>query len=207
MRTDKLENENSTDIETIKTQIAKIQDPKDIELILRKVDKVEDLAAIDKDSLWPFNRHAEIRLRVARRAGEILANSPKNKGGRKGSDNSKEHIPTYEEQGISPMQASRFQRIYAIPLTIFEQLLAKLKEDGQQISDAYFLQAHADLFPSSNANNKVSSQKRGITKTSGEKKIDPTEMKSKMQYECPDCGYKMTKLHVVKSKEDSVVAA
>lgn len=198
---------NSSDVESLEKKITNSQSMKDIDSILSKIDKIEDLVAIDNANLLRLNHSGEIRVRIARRAGEILANSPKNKGGRKGSDGSKERIPTYEEQGICAMWASRCQRIHEIPLTIFEMLLAKLKENGEQITDKHFLNAHADLFPSKETTEKTAPQKLRLIKKSGEKIIDPVEMKAQMRYECPNCQYEMTKLHIVKSKEVSEAAA
>lgn len=203
----KIKNDLSMTIENFENEISNIQDLKDIGSILQKIENIEELAEIDGKNFELLNRRGEIGLRLARRAGEILANSPKNKGGRKSSDSSKERIPTYKDLGICPMRASRWQKIYAIPLTIFEQLLAKRKIEGEQITEAYFLTVHADLFPSANVSEKADSSANSGIDGSGEKDILETELEEKHRKRCPYCRQAMPRVRVLASNNTEKVAA
>ena len=90
-------------------------------------DKAEALRAYSKqagESLEMQNNCAEIKIRAERRAGELLQEIDKNRGGRPTKTT---HAmlqvsgPTLMELGVSRMQSSRWQVIAGIPERIFER--------------------------------------------------------------------------------------
>ncbi len=90
-------------------------------------DKAEALRAYAKqagESLEMQNNCAEIKIRAERRAGELLQETDKNRGGRPTkSRNTMIQVsgPTLMELGVTRMQSSRWQTIANIPERAFEQ--------------------------------------------------------------------------------------
>jgi len=106
-------------------------------------DKVEALRMYLKQqgaSLEMQNHCAEISVRASRRAGEMLAEMPKNKGlnGSSVTGNTvlpvRDDTPTLEEIGLTKMQSSRFQAIASIPQEVFEQAIAETKTGQKELT-------------------------------------------------------------------------
>jgi len=107
--------------------------------IASKIDEVKDIR--DKAlAMAAYARQAKdddlinwatgLKLRAERRAGEMLAESEMNKGGRpKETHNAaiSVSIPTLEELGLSAKQSSDFQAIAAIPEAKFDKAVASGK--------------------------------------------------------------------------------
>ena len=80
-------------------------------------------------SIEAVNYASEIRLRAERRLGELLAETPKNKGGnhatlkQRPTSTKQEQVGTLAESGISRKLSSRAQQLAAVPLTEFEAAL------------------------------------------------------------------------------------
>lgn len=70
------------------------------------------------------NRCAEVKLRAERKAGELLAEMPKNPGGRSTSD-------TLSQVGVQRHQSSRWQRIASLPDHDFENYVTEAVESGR----------------------------------------------------------------------------
>jgi len=65
----------------------------------------------------------EIRLRAERRAGELLAQSPKAKGGEQyheSTGSEREPVPTLSDLGVTKTQSSKWQKLAALPEDKFE---------------------------------------------------------------------------------------
>jgi len=84
------------------------------------------------------NEAAEVKIRAERKAGEMLAQMPKNEGGRpiETSNTMLQVSPTLEELGIERMQSSRWQQIASLPEQVFENFITETKEDGRELTSA-----------------------------------------------------------------------
>lgn len=89
------------------------------------------------------NHAAEIGLRAKRRAGEILSNMEKAKGGQPYQSTSssvepveKERVPTYDDLEIAKTDAHRWQTIAAMPEEAFEKVIKEKKEKGEELTSA-----------------------------------------------------------------------
>lgn len=89
------------------------------------------LKARRDSSLESINHAVEIKVRAERRLGELLRDGDKAKGGqphqKKQNPTGNALLPvepTLEEQGISKMQSSRFQKLAAVDEKDFEQHIA-----------------------------------------------------------------------------------
>jgi hypothetical protein len=71
-----------------------------------------------------LNWAAEIKLRAERKAGEILIDMEKNKGGRKITSDSVSPVkkPALKDLGITNKQSSHFQQVAKTPEKKFEKL-------------------------------------------------------------------------------------
>jgi hypothetical protein len=79
-----------------------------------------------------FRQVCELRIRAERRAGGLIAEMEKNRGGNPSS--AKEGLPaTLKELGISYNQSSLWQRLNRIPEDLFEKVLARLAKDGKPV--------------------------------------------------------------------------
>lgn len=98
-------------------------------------------------SIITVNHAAEIKIRAERLLGEMLAQTPKNRGtktsgGGKGAGGSVEAppaIPRLKESGVSKKQSARSQKLAKIPAPVFEHALAERREAGKEITTAGIL--------------------------------------------------------------------
>jgi hypothetical protein len=89
----------------------------------------------------------EIKVRAERRAGEMLAQMPKNQGakfnGRAPDGSVRQSIDvsaeTLADVGVTPMQSSRWQALAAMPDEHFETAVATAKESAGQVTTAFML--------------------------------------------------------------------
>lgn len=84
------------------------------------------------------NHAAEIKLRAERRAGELLAEMPKNRGTRLGGRTliPPDDTPRLADVGVSAAQSHRFQAIASLPLQMFEEHIADTHGRGQELTSA-----------------------------------------------------------------------
>lgn len=98
------------------------------------------------------NYGAEIKLRAARRMGEVLEPTINHNGGRPQKNGTIEEpffdevSPTLSDIGLTKKQSSQFQQIAAIPQDIFEGHLAELKAKEQEITTAGLLRVAKSLY-------------------------------------------------------------
>ena len=116
-----------------------------------KVDEVKDIR--DKAlAMAAYARQAndtqmvewatEIRVRAERRAGEMLAEMPKQAGARGVGKKVGLHDATpLSELGIDKTKSSRWQKLAAIPEKQFEQAVAAAKEVAHEVTTAAILRA------------------------------------------------------------------
>ena len=89
-------------------------------------DKAEALRAYAKQagySLEMQNQCAEIKIRAERKAGEMLAETELDKGGRPSENHLHDvsGLPKLKELGIAEIQSHRWQKIASIPEDKFEE--------------------------------------------------------------------------------------
>jgi N6-adenosine-specific RNA methylase IME4 len=85
-----------------------------------------------------INDAAEIKIRAERRLGELLAEMPKNLGGKSTTD-------TLSEVGIAHHESSRWQRIASVPVEVFESHIAKVRGQEEELTTAGVLRLAASL--------------------------------------------------------------
>lgn len=88
--------------------------------------------------LAAINDAAEIKVRSERRLGELLADMPKNPGGRSTCD-------TLSQVGVERHESSRWQRIASIPEMIFESHIAEVRSKNQELTTAGLLKLAKNL--------------------------------------------------------------
>lgn len=87
------------------------------------------------ESLQMQNDIAEIKLRAERRAGELLREMDKNKGGNPNLLHDETGCsPTLPELGISRVQSHRWQTEAQVPDEEFEQYVAETKANGEELT-------------------------------------------------------------------------
>ena len=91
----------------------------------------------------------EIKVRAERKAGEMLAQMPKQQGAR-GTGKKVESrwvTPLLSELGISKNQSARWQKLAAVPEKRFEQAVAAAKEVAGEVTAAAMLRANREPQP------------------------------------------------------------
>ena len=81
-----------------------------------------------KESPEVIKKAEEIKLRAERRAGELMKETPKAKGGNPNLSNDTRGCETLEDMGISHDQSSKWQKIASIPEEKFENYIEVQKE-------------------------------------------------------------------------------
>jgi len=86
----------------------------------------------------------EIKVRAERRAGEMLAEMPKQDGGHAAKVKARSHdvteVPkTLSEMGITKNESSRWQKLAAVSDEKFEEAVAAAKEVAGELTTAYLL--------------------------------------------------------------------
>lgn len=89
------------------------------------------------------NECAEVKLRAERKAGEILAATPKNEGGRPSENRSRAvtgSAPKLEELGVTKMQSHRWQQVASVDEADFEAHVEAVKQSGDELTTAGVVQ-------------------------------------------------------------------
>lgn len=93
-------------------------------------------------SIDTVNRAVEVKIHAERRMGELLAQQPKNEGGRPaktGNQDEPVSAPTLSDLGISKKESSRAQKLAALPAEEVTERIALAKADGGRLSTAKVL--------------------------------------------------------------------
>lgn len=93
----------------------------------------------------------EIKVRAERRAGELLAEMPKNTGakgiGPIAVTSYDRNTKTLDDLGISKNESSRWQKLAAVPEDKFEQAVSAAKEIAGEVTTAAMLRAAKETQP------------------------------------------------------------
>lgn len=88
------------------------------------------------------NEAADIKIRAERKAGELLANMDKAKGGEhykttcSTAEQVEDRLPTYTDLGIDRKEAMRWQAIASLPDVTFEELIVDKKSNGDELTSS-----------------------------------------------------------------------
>ena len=120
------------------------RDVDEVKAVRDKAAALQLYARQQGESLEMQNAIAEIKLRAERRAGELLAELERDKGGRpKNSSQTdtsfSEYTNAIENAGIARATAHRWQEIAGIPEEKFEQHIAEKKSRGDELTSAGML--------------------------------------------------------------------
>ncbi len=120
-----------------KTLEAKIRTSKDIvELkdIHDKAEAVREYVGKFEKNLTKQNKYAELKIRVERRCGEILATEIQHGGDRKSE--SRFDRKTLKDFGLNKNQSHRWQTIAQLAEDAFEGYIAKIKDSNKELTSA-----------------------------------------------------------------------
>ena len=133
------------------TALAEARTLDDVKRILDIAEAARTYARAAKLGLDAANYATEIKLRAERKAGELLTQLDKGKGGRpeKNSyrdDNSfSEYREVLADNDVTYQAASRWQTVATIPDEVFEAHIAETKADGDELSTAALLRVAKQL--------------------------------------------------------------
>jgi site-specific DNA-methyltransferase (adenine-specific) len=121
-----------------KRTLAKVTSVSEVKDIRDRAEAIRIYAKQAGHGLEIQNNAAEIKIRAERRAGELLADSPKNVGGRRKTDCSVQTVrpDTLEQLGIEPTQSHRWQRIASLPEKTFETRIAEVQDAGLELTSS-----------------------------------------------------------------------
>lgn len=136
------------------TALAEARTLDDVKRIVDIAEAARTYARAAKLGLEAANYAAEIKLRAERKAGELLAQLERDKGGRP-AENSSQPVTSFSQYGavlnendINRQTAHRWQTVASIPEDVFEQHLAETKADGDELSTAGLLRVAKELHKS-----------------------------------------------------------
>ena len=135
---------NKNFLEFVKNKLEKIVNLEDVDKFVKYSELLKQISLKEDQTLEKINENAESKLLLQWKGGELIANSPKNKGGKRNSNNSQ--IKTYDELGIAKHKAFRWQQMYLIPEEIFQKEINTLKDtEGVLLTDSHFLELAKEL--------------------------------------------------------------
>lgn len=129
---------HSTTLARISEAIKALSAAKTLDDVLQIRDQAEALRVYVKaasDSLEAANAAAEIKLRAERRAGEMLAATPKPKN--QHADTSM--VLALPDLGVSANQSSRWQKAFGVSEEKFEEYLRDCQKNGREVTQAGLL--------------------------------------------------------------------
>jgi len=137
----------STVIERTREMIEFVTTAKDAVRLVRRASAVEKLVdetlkgclALEELQLRLQQEAAEAHLRTQRRAGELLTEITKHRGGRPAKTGANEGrvtdtVPTLRQLGIDRHESSRWQAIATLPAERFEGYIADCREHGRELT-------------------------------------------------------------------------
>lgn len=136
------------------TALAQARTLDDVKRILDVAEAARTYARAAKLGLDAANYATEIKLRAERKAGDLLAQLERGTYDRgnqyvakfqPGTQPPSEYRSVIEENEIAPVTAHRWQTVATIPDEVFEQHIAEIKADGDELSTAGLLRVAQEL--------------------------------------------------------------
>ena len=127
----------------MKAAIEKCQSIDEIKEIRDKAEALRQYSKIAGDS-EAMNKCAAIKIRAERRAGEMLKDIEKNKGGRP-SENRSHDATSLSDLGLTKSDSSRWQRLANIPENRFDDFIEMVLERTKELTSAEALRFAASI--------------------------------------------------------------
>ena len=135
-------------LDKAKRAIAEASTLQEIKDIRDKAEAIRQYVKVAGYHLGYQNQAAETKLRAERKAGELLKQMEKNKGG-KPSEKNRGHdvhgIPSLKDLGIHHKQSQRWQQIADLPEESFENKIEEVKQKYEELTQSIFLQLSKSL--------------------------------------------------------------
>jgi N6-adenosine-specific RNA methylase IME4 len=125
-------------LSTAKTALAEANTIAEVKTIRDKAEAIRLYAKAQGDCLEIQNYAAEVKIRAERKAGELLAEIPKNGGARDGKRGSIAE-PRLAEIGVTKKQSHRWQAVASVPEEKFERHIEQTKKADGELTTASVL--------------------------------------------------------------------
>lgn len=145
-------------IADVKEMVERVDNARDATLLVRRANAMEKtvgealktFSKLGQDQLRLQQEAAEAHLRTQRRAGELLMQMPRNRGGRPPKsagalDGNGERPVTLREVGVDVHESHRWQRIAAVPVEQFEEYIKECHSRGAELTTAGMLRLARQL--------------------------------------------------------------
>lgn len=136
------------------TALAEARTLDDVKRIVDIAEAARTYARAAKLGLEAANYASEIKLRAERKAGEMLAQLERGQGGDRRSDDFQISQPAkfessykqvLDDNDVTYQTAHRWQTVATVPDEVFEQHLAEVKADGDELSTARLLRVAQEI--------------------------------------------------------------
>jgi DNA modification methylase len=135
-------------LDAAKRALAEASTLEEIKVIRDQAEAMKLYVKAQGESLEIQNRAAEIKLRAERKAGELLKQMEKNKGGWKSCASivrAQDDTPKLKDLGINHTQSQRWQQIADLPEVIFEEVIEETKEEKKELTQASMLKEYKKI--------------------------------------------------------------
>ena len=135
-------------LDAAKRALAEASTLEEIKEIRDKAEAIRQYVKAAGYSLENQNKAAETKLRAERKAGELLKQMEKNKGGQPSKKNYGHHVhssPSLKDLGIHHKQSQRWQQIADLPEESFENKIEEVKQKYEELTQSIFLQLSKSL--------------------------------------------------------------
>jgi N6-adenosine-specific RNA methylase IME4 len=131
------EEQRLAQLDVARQSLATAKSLPDVKQIRDRAAALQQYAKQQQYSLEVQNDAAELKLRAERKAGQLLAETTMDPGGRPGK-NWSHHATGFrlEDMGINKSQSSRWQQEAALPEAAFETYIATTREAGKELTSA-----------------------------------------------------------------------
>jgi N6-adenosine-specific RNA methylase IME4 len=128
-----MDHQSLIQLDRAKGAIMQARSVQELKGIRDKAEALRVYARQAKDSLEIQNHCAEIKIRAERRAGEMLRDAEKHKGGRP-TKNQSHDVTSLKDADISKMESHRWQRVASVPEPVFEHHIAETMDAKRELT-------------------------------------------------------------------------
>jgi hypothetical protein len=145
-------------VASVRETVRRVDNARDATLLVRRANAIEKTVSealktyslLGKDQFQLRQEAAEAHLRTQRRAGELLAQLPRNPGGRPRQRSAGQGGPsnqpiTLRELGVDVHESHRWQRIAAVPEQQFEEYINECRARDAELTIAGMLKLAREL--------------------------------------------------------------